>query len=51
MSTKVTHETYIDRDGKLCLANNDDGFYVQEFNTPDELIEFIQALIVAGEKR
>lgn len=47
------HKAWIDkRTGKIMLSNDEDGYYVQVFETPREFNRFIQMLIrILGEKR
>ena len=43
VSTNCNHEVWV-KDGKVYMANDDDGWYVQEFSSPSQIDAFIKVL-------
>ena len=40
----VYHDVWVNKDGEMFMANDDDDFYVEEFTTAEEVDEFIEKL-------
>lgn len=49
MTTETTHQAWIE-DGRVALANMDDDDYVEIFETPEDLENFIKMLRRVAEK-
>jgi hypothetical protein len=48
--TMTQHSTFVDIDGRFCLANEDDPYYTQVFTNAAEYFAFIEKLIADGNK-
>jgi len=48
MPSSIQHEVWVEEGRKVCMANNDDQHYTQEFESHDEVEELVTKLRLAA---